>query len=127
MPSILVVDDDQSIRVMLARALRALGDVEQAGGGVEALKMLETKRYDCILLDLHMPGIDGFAVLQSLHAKPNANRDTPLIVITADPSDKARAQAFAAHAVFFVNKPLQLATLSVFVTSALQKSKARPS
>jgi len=123
MPSILVVDDDQSIRVMLARALRALAEVDQAGGGVEALKMLETKRYDCILLDLNMPGIDGFAVLQSLHAKPGVNRDTPLIVVTADPSDNARAQSFASHALFFVNKPLQLATLSVFVATALKKSK----
>ncbi len=111
---------------MLARALRTLGDVEQAAGGAEALKQLAAKRFDCILLDLHMPGTDGFMILQMLSTKPGPNRDTPLIVVTADPSEKARAQAFAAHALYFVNKPLHLATLTAFVTSSIKKSARRP-
>ena len=49
MPAILVVDDDESIRTMFARALRQLGDVDQAKGGEEALLLLEAKKYDCIL------------------------------------------------------------------------------
>jgi CheY-like chemotaxis protein len=120
MPSLLVVDDDPTIRMMFGRALASLGEVDQAGGGLEALRLLAVKKYDLVLMDLHMPGIDGFAVLQALSAKPGPNKETPVYVITADTSEHARATALR-RAVFFLTKPVQLTLLTTLLTAALNK------
>ena len=78
MAGILIVDDDPTIRGMFARALKALGDIDQAANGGEALRLLGTKKYDIVLLDLHMPIIDGFVLLHTLANKPGLNRETPI-------------------------------------------------
>jgi CheY-like chemotaxis protein len=125
MPGILIVDDDPTIRTMFARVLQSLGEIEQAQSGADALRMLSAKRYSVILLDLHMPVIDGFVVLQTLASKPGPNHDTPVFVVTADVSEQARVRALRQHAVFFLTKPVPLATLSALVDSSLKKSAAR--
>ena len=126
MPTILVVDDDTAIRTMLARALAQQGTVEQAADGVAALKLLGGKKYDLVLLDLHMPGVDGFAVLKVLGKKATGpNAGTPVFVVTADPSEHARVTAFHDGAVYFLSKPIRMATLTTFVQSTLKKSLAQ--
>src|SRR6185295_20378908 len=119
MPAILIVDDDPTIRSMFARALKSLGEVELASNGAEALRMLAVRKYDVVLLDLHMPVIDGFAILHTLANKPGANRDTPVYVVTADMSDQARIRALRRHAVFFLTKPVPIVTLVALVDSTL--------
>src|SRR5262245_3988572 len=106
MASILIVEDDSAIRATFARALQAIGDVEQASDGTAALQILEARRFDVILLDLHMPGVDGFGILQALSSRPGPNRDTPIYVVTADSSDQSRLRALRQHAVFFLTKPV---------------------
>lgn len=123
MPNLLVVDDDATIRAMFVRVLRSLGDVDEAKDGADALRLLGAKQYDAILLDWHLPGLDGHAVLKTLD-KPGPNRGTPVIVVTADGSERAKATALTGGAVFFLNKPVQLATLAVFVKSTLGKRRA---
>lgn len=125
MAGILIVDDDPTIRAMFARALRALGEVEVAANGVEALRLLGAKRYGVILLDLHMPVVDGLVLLHTLSTKPGPNRDTPVYVITADTSEQARLRALRHHAVFLLSKPVPIATLTSLVESTLKKAAAR--
>jgi CheY-like chemotaxis protein len=125
MSGILIVDDDPTIRMMFSRALKSLAEVEQAAGGGDALRLLSTKKYGVVLLDLHMPVIDGFVVLHTLSAKPGPNRDTPIFVVTADTSDQARVRALRRHAVFLLTKPVPIATLVALVDSALKKSASR--
>ena len=125
MPAILIVDDDPTIRTMFARALNSLGEIETAGSGADALRMLGTKRYGIVLLDLHMPVIDGFVILHTLSTKPGPNRDTPIYVITADVSEQARIRALRRHAVFLLTKPVPIATLVSLVDSALKKAASR--
>lgn len=122
MASILVVDDDPTIRTMFVRALGKLGEVDQASNGGEALRMLGAKKYEALLLDLHMPVMDGFVVMQTLASRPGPNRDTAVFVITADTSERARLQSMARHALFFLNKPVQIATLTMLVDNALKKA-----
>lgn len=124
MPSILIVDDDPTIRAMFARALNGRGEIETAANGGEALRMLGHKKYALVLLDLHMPVMDGFVVLQTLATKSGPNKDTPVYVVTADMSDQARIRALK-HAVFFLTKPVPLATLTVLVDSVLKRAAAR--
>lgn len=120
MPSILIVDDDPTIRGMFARALKSLGDVEQAESGSDALRLLAAKKYSVVLLDLHMPVVDGFVVLQTLATKQGPNGDTPVYLITADTSDEARIRALRRHAVFFLTKPVPIVTLVSLVDSTLR-------
>src|SRR5262249_25645242 len=125
MAGILIVDDDPTIRTMFARALKALGDIEMASNGSEALRMLTAKKYAVMLLDLHMPMMDGFAILHALSTKPGPNRDTAVFVITADTSDQARLRALRRHAVFMLTKPVPINTLVSLVDSALKKAASR--
>lgn len=123
MPDLLVVDDDASIRSLLARSLADLGTIEQAASGDRALEMLAAKSYDAVLLDLHMPGTDGFGVLEKVSKKGGPNARTPFVIITADPGEQSHARAFHSGAVFFVQKPLRMAMLSMLVKGILNKKK----
>jgi CheY-like chemotaxis protein len=123
--SLLVIDDDAAIRAMFARALRALGEVEEASGGAPALRRLAARKFDLIVLDLHMPLVDGFSVLETLASRPGPNRDTPIFVVTADESQQARIRAFRRHAIFLLTKPVHLATLVSLAESSLRKAAER--
>ena len=125
MPSILIVDDDPTIRAMFSRALSGLADIEVAVHGGDALRQLGAKKFALVVLDLHMPVMDGFVVLHTLASKPGHNKDTPIFVVTADMSEQARIRALRRHAVFFLTKPVPLATLTTLVDAALTKAAAR--
>ena len=125
MPRILVVDDDVTIRAMFSRALAKHGDVDQAAGGEEALKLLDAQKYDAITLDLAMPRVDGFGVLARLGASTAKNHASPVIVVTANPQDQAMARSFHAGAMLFLTKPVPIAQLSAMILMALSQG-ARP-
>src|SRR4051794_23610841 len=102
MATFLVVDDDPAIRTMFVRSLAGLGDVEQADGGRHALTLLHARHYDAVLLDLHMPGSDGFAVLEALAKEDALNRETPVFVVTGDMSNQARVRALKLRSLLFL-------------------------
>jgi PAS domain S-box-containing protein len=80
---VLVVDDDPRVRRLVVETLGALGlDLAEAADGAEALAAIAERRPDAVVLDLIMPGVDGFAVLESLQADPTT-RTVPVIVLTA--------------------------------------------
>lgn len=125
MTTFLVVDDDPAIRSMFARSLGSLGDVEQAEGGRQAIALLASQRFEAVLLDLHMPGIDGFAVLEALAKEDGLNRDTPVFVVTGDTSEQARLRAIKVRSLLLLTKPVPLAMIRSLVESALKKSASR--
>lgn len=85
---ILIVDDEESIRLLLARSLESIPSLEVtlAEGHEEALRLTAEHTYDLILLDLLMPGMDGIEVLTRIRGT-SANKETPVIIISvmADP------------------------------------------
>jgi CheY-like chemotaxis protein len=88
---ILVVDDEPSARQLLGRMLRQAGfRARTAGGGEAAMREIARSAPDLVLLDLLMPGTDGFQVLEAVRTAP-ATRDLPVIVVTA--RDIAPAEA----------------------------------
>jgi CheY-like chemotaxis protein len=125
MARLLVVDDDPDIRAMFVRTLRSLGEVEEADSGAQAMRLLYAREFDLLLLDLHMPGLDGFTILETLTSKPGPNQDTPVFVATADVSDNARIRALRRHALFLLTKPVNLGTLRSFASSSLQKRMSK--
>jgi CheY-like chemotaxis protein len=86
---ILIVDDDDPIRALLVTVLRRRGlDAESARNGVEALEMLAARRYALVVLDLMMPRMNGYELLDHFGAMPPATRPA-VLVLTAGLSKRA--------------------------------------
>jgi signal transduction histidine kinase/DNA-binding response OmpR family regulator len=81
-PHVLVVDDDDAFRYVLRAALAGTAHVAEATGGVEGLRRAIDTRPDAILLDLAMPDLSGFDVLEALRAE-STTRTTPVVVVTS--------------------------------------------
>jgi CheY-like chemotaxis protein len=80
---VLVVDDEENVRALVRETLSGDGfELREAADGKEALEAVEAERPDVVVLDLIMPGLDGFAVLERLQADP-ASRPIPVVVLTA--------------------------------------------
>ena len=122
--NILVVDDDSDIREMLSTIVSLMGhEVEPACDGVEAICRIKTQVPDLILLDLMMPRMNGFQVLNFMTATP-ATRRVPVIVITAA-SDETIA---ALPGVYRVIKKtdMKLAKLREIINGALDGESQEP-
>ena len=117
---ILVVDDEEHLRELVQACLEDLGGWQTlvAGSGEECLQILQTERPNAILLDLSMPGMDGFAVYEILQSDP-ITRSIPLILLTAKvlPSDRAKFAQMAVAGV--ITKPIQPITLTEEVAEIL--------
>lgn len=102
---VLVVDDDSSIRSFVSQALGDEGyEVRQAANGAEALDALARSRPDLILLDVRMPGVDGWQVLDELRSA--AGPQTPVVVMTASYTGQDRALQSGAQG--YLAKPFEL-------------------
>jgi two-component system LytT family response regulator len=96
----LIVDDEAPARERLRRLLTGLEEVQvvgEAGDGIEAVELIEGQRPDLVLLDIQMPGLDGFGVLQALAEPPT------IIFVTA--YDEYALRAFEVHALDYLLKP----------------------
>lgn len=90
---ILVVEDDDDLRSVFRLALALEGfDVIEARTGYEAIRLYDTNPPDLVVLDLGLPGIDGFAVHQEILAQRSARR-TPIVIVTASPQDLSNLEA----------------------------------
>ena len=120
-PHILIVDDDRQIRAMLARFLADHGmRVSQAGDGEQMFKTLETGRFDVIVLDVMMPGDDGFTVCRKLR---NTNA-IPLILLTARNSETDRIVGLELGADDYVTKPFNPRELLARIRAILRRAGA---
>jgi CheY-like chemotaxis protein len=109
---VLVVDDEESTRLLLARMLSQSLDaeVQLAGTCEQALRLAETNAYDAILLDLLMPGIGGYGVLLEMRqSSPNAT--TPVIIVSQVYDKDALDSCMAAGANAYHLKPVKRAEL----------------
>ena len=116
---VLVVDDQEANVLLLEQMLREAGHtgVSSTRDPREVFALHRKNRYDLILLDLQMPGMDGFQVMEGL--KTNAADDyLPVVVITAQPGHKMRA--LLAGARDFISKPFELAEVRTRIRNALE-------
>ncbi|WP_165227005.1 sigma-54-dependent transcriptional regulator [Aquisphaera insulae] len=117
--TILVAEDDRAIRFSLACSLQAEGyRVLEAGDGAEALARIEADRPDAVLLDLKMPGKDGFAVLEALGP---ALAELPVIVITAYGGSSVAIEAMRQGAYDYLTKPFDLDEVQITLRRALRQ------
>lgn len=104
--SVLVVDDEPDVRTTVSEALESAGwRTRAASSGMAALEMASAEAPDLILLDLHMPGMDGFEVITKLRSQ-DATRDVPVMVFTAITGQEAKARALKLGATGYLTKEL---------------------
>lgn len=117
---VLIVDDEESTRVLLARLLSKELNVEAqlAGTCEQALKLAGNYAYDAILLDLLMPGIGGFGVLAALRAQ-SPNAATPVIIVSVVTDQETVDRCMAAGASAYHMKPIRRNELIATVRSQL--------
>src|SRR3954468_15336942 len=106
--SLLIVDDDELSREGLARRLRRHGyEVSYARNGREALEVLGGRRFDLVLLDVMMPGMNGLEVLKFLR-RIDSLIDLPIVMVTARNDSGDVVEALELGATDYVAKPLDL-------------------
>jgi diguanylate cyclase (GGDEF)-like protein len=123
-PLVMVVDDDQAIRLLARETLEHSGfAVRDVGSGEEALKAFEDSSPDIVLLDVVMPGIDGFSVCSSIR-HTLSGRDTPVLMMTGLDDLESINCAYEAGATDFITKPINWHILRYRVSYMLRASGA---
>ena len=125
LPVVMVIDDQiANVQVLGQLLTRADYDVVPVLDGKEALALAEGSPPDLVLLDMRMPGLDGFEVLAALQAMPQT-REVPVVFLTADHERDSLTRAFSAGAVDYITKPFIAEELLARVRTHLDLKQAR--
>ena len=115
---IAVIEDDESFRVALVDALSSLGYGARGFASAEEFIAGDgTETYDCVITDIHMPGMSGFDLMRQLLAHDSS---APVIMITADAEPGLEARAAAIGAVCLLRKPFEAGALIDCLERALK-------
>ncbi|NDG72500.1 MAG: response regulator, partial [Proteobacteria bacterium] len=118
---VLAVDDNRENLDVLARRLTRHGlDVEIAESGLAALDTIRSQSFDLVLLDVMMPGVDGYAVLREMKSNPET-RDIPVIMISALDELDSVARCIEAGAEDYLPKPFNPTLLEARIGACLEK------
>lgn len=122
MKRILIIDDDEAFSDFLKVNLELRGDYEcmVAPDGEEGLRIAGDNNLDLILLDIMMPGIDGFEVLKRLRASDKTKK-IPVIMLTARSDDESMVKALELHDDGYVIKPLKIEELEEKIEEIFEK------
>jgi DNA-binding response OmpR family regulator len=110
--TVLIVDDDPELLQLLTDGLEILGNfkVVQAVDGIQGLEQYFAIHPDCVIIDVVMPGLDGYQLVKALRGDP-ASAETPLIMLTALAQDKDELLGLAAGADQYLVKPVKMRSL----------------
>jgi len=124
MAKLLLVDDEDNLRVMLQAALRHSGyDVEPAATGREALDLLPAVQPDLVVLDVMLPDLDGFEVCRRMRAE---GRRTPVVFLTAKDATEDKVRGLTLGGDDYLVKPFSLDELIARIDAVLRRVDARP-
>ncbi|HEV3008495.1 MAG TPA: response regulator [Burkholderiales bacterium] len=124
MPSVAIVDDEEGIRKARGRLLRASGlEAESYASGQDFLDAAAERPPDCVVLDLHMPGMSGLQVLRKLKA---AGQRLSIVIITAHDEPETREQCIDAGACAYLRKPLEDRLLLNAISVAMRPRAVNP-
>jgi FixJ family two-component response regulator len=123
-PLIAVLDDEPPMRKALLRLLHSAGfDVEVSSSGADLLEAMHSYAPDCLVLDLHMPGLSGFDVMARL---AQAGVHLPVVVITGYDTPETRAQALGMGASAYLPKPVDEGALLAAISAAIGDGNTPP-
>lgn len=120
-PRVLVVDDEPAIRALVAKIVERAGlSVDVARDGAEAIEKMEANAYNVLVLDLMMPNVDGFALVE--HLKTRSQRRPAIIIISAgDSATLRRLDGSMVHSI--LRKPFDIDVLGDLITAAARVSE----
>jgi two-component system chemotaxis response regulator CheY len=122
---LLIVDDSKVMRDMIMACLRAEPGISftQAASGLEAIEKMSLRRFDMVVLDLNMPDIGGFEVVEFIRGQDKL-RSLPILVITTRGDDTSRSRVLTAGANSFMTKPFSPEALVAEVRGLLGGARA---
>jgi DNA-binding response OmpR family regulator len=121
MESILIVDDDVNLCTVLSEELEAVGyETSYLTDGEEVANVLQNQKVDLLLLDLKMPGTDGFQLLQKINLHRNSH--PKIIVLTAYADVKSAIESARLGATDFISKPYDFDELLITIRKVLQSN-----
>ena len=119
--TVLIVDDERSIRVSLRTILSNIGfEIVEAARGEEALSLVRTAPFDAVLLDINMPGIGGVEVCRQMRQD---SARLPIVMLTVQGSEDRKVEALDAGADDYITKPFQLRELIARLKAAVRRNK----
>jgi DNA-binding response OmpR family regulator len=121
MSKVLVVEDNANLAFGLTRSLESEGyEVQSAEDGLRGFELARTTNPDLIVLDLMLPGMDGYTILKKLRAE---GKDVPVLILTARGEEADKVFGFRLGADDYVTKPFSLSELLARVQAILRRSK----
>src|SRR5689334_8303207 len=119
---ILVVEDERAIRELLRLHLSLAGfDVEEIGDGAAALERARTDRFDLIVLDLMLPGLDGLTLCRAVRSH-GANVATPILMVTARDTESDKVLGLESGADDYMTKPFGIREMLARVAAILRRN-----
>src|ERR1700755_2854837 len=122
MQRVLIIDDSSATRAYIRAALEA-EEVTEATSGFDALRILPRSRFDLLLVDINMPNINGLELISFIR-RSETHRETPLMIISTEASERDRSRAFQLGANAYLAKPFTADALLTAVRD-LQAASAR--
>ena len=117
--SILIVDDDEMVRIALRELLKPEGyEIEAVGSGKEALERISEKIYDLLIFDIIMPEMDGFELCRQVRSREDYT-DVPVVFLTAKSREEDRAHGIDVGANLFLSKPISPSKLLDIISGAI--------
>lgn len=125
MATILVIDDDELVSRTLQRTLKVYGHtVMVAGSGTEGLQLARRHRPDLFILDIMMPGTDGYQVCRQIRGDPLL-QELPVLFLTAKAKDEDKIEGFRAGADDYLSKPFNMEELQLRVKAILRRTQPK--
>lgn len=125
---VLLTDDSMTIRIIIRDLLKELGytDITECRNGEEAWNTLQREHFDLILLDIHMPQMDGLTVLEKIKSEPNmGNECVPVVFISSDTDYRQIERAKSLKAFGYIKKPFKKNGLQRAIIAAENAEKKR--
>ncbi|MCH8939327.1 MAG: response regulator [Gemmatimonadetes bacterium] len=120
---VLLVDDENQLRRVMRDLLERDGyTVFEAKDGAQALEQVDTHAPDILVLDLNLPGLDGYGVITQLRSR-QATADLPIIVLTAKGDEDNEVRVFELGADDFLSKPFRARALSARIQAVLARTR----
>ena len=122
--NVLCIEDDAETRVLLKRSLEAAGmSVDAVWSGDKGVEAAMSGAFDCVIVDLLMPGMDGYQVIRTLKSQGLTGK-MPVLVLTAREDEESRQRALSAGADVYMVKPFEIDNLVNEIRTLVDKSRS---